>query len=106
MKNTYKNRYGDEFTFTRDENHDILWEGNFKYSRIGMPNDYTRAYEAYLKDSKELFASDLNTFDFLTAYRMGQNQSVIEYSDLLNAAMLVNIENNFEVLYFEQTYFK
>jgi len=63
-------------------------------------------YEAYLKDSKELFASDLNTFDFLTAYRMGQNQSVIEYSDLLNAAMLVNVENNFEVLYFEQTYFK
>jgi ferritin len=63
-------------------------------------------YEAYLKDSKELFTSDLNTFDFLTSYRMGQNQSVIEYSDLLNAAMLVNVENNFEVLYFEQTYFK
>jgi ferritin len=63
-------------------------------------------YEAYIKDSKELFASDLNTFDFLTGYRIGQNQSVIEYSDLLNAAMLVNVENNFEVLYFEQTYFK
>lgn len=51
MKNTYKNRYGDEFTFTRDENHDILWEGNFEFCRIGMPNDYTRAYEAYLKDN-------------------------------------------------------
>ena len=63
-------------------------------------------FEAYIKDSKELFASDLNTFDFLTGYRNGQNQSVIEYSDLLNAAMLVNVENNFEVLYFEQTYFK
>jgi hypothetical protein len=44
---TYKNRYGDEFTFTRDENHDILWEGEFKWCRFGMPNDYTRAYEAY-----------------------------------------------------------
>lgn len=63
-------------------------------------------FEAYIKDSKELFASDLNVFDFLTGYRNGQNQSVIEYSDLLNAAMLVNVENNFEVLYFEQTYFK
>ena len=62
-------------------------------------------FEAYIKDSKELFASDLNVFDFLTGYRNGQNQSVIEYSDLLNAAMLVNVENNFEVLYFEQTYF-
>lgn len=50
MKNTYKNRYGDEFTFTRDENHDILWEGNFGYCRIGMPNDYTKAYEAYCND--------------------------------------------------------
>jgi hypothetical protein len=54
MKNTYKNRYGDEFTFTRDENHDILWEGNFEYCRIGMPNDYTRAYEAYLKDNEHV----------------------------------------------------
>ena len=54
MKNTYKNRYGDEYTFTRDENHDILWEGNFKYSRFGMPNDYTKAYEAYLKDNEHV----------------------------------------------------
>jgi uncharacterized protein YbaA (DUF1428 family) len=47
---TYKNRYGDEYTFTRDENHDILWEGEFKWCRFGMPNDYTRAYEAYCND--------------------------------------------------------
>ena len=63
-------------------------------------------FEAYIANSKELFASDLNAFDFLSGYRTIQNQSVIEYSDLLNAAMLVNVENNFEVLYFEQTYFK
>jgi hypothetical protein len=52
MKNTYKNRYNDIFTFTRDENHNILWEGDFKYSRIGFPNDYTKAYEAYCNDTK------------------------------------------------------
>jgi ferritin len=63
-------------------------------------------FEAYMRDSKELFASDLNTFDFLTAYRTGQNESVIEYSDLLNAAMLVDVNNKFEILYFEQTYFQ
>ena len=62
-------------------------------------------FESYVKDSADLFNSDLNTFDFLTAYRSIQNASVIEYSDLLNAANLVNVENNFEVLYFEQTYF-
>ena len=50
MKNTYKNRYGDEFTFTIDENHDILWEGEFNWCRFGMPNDYTKAYEAYCND--------------------------------------------------------
>jgi len=52
MRREYKNRYGDVFTFTEDENHDILWEGNFEFCRIGMPNDYTRAYEAYLKDNE------------------------------------------------------
>lgn len=71
MKNTYKNRYGDEYTFTRDENHDILWEGNFEYCRTGMPNDYTRAYEAYLKDNEhtesvmslELFKKAVHEWD-------------------------------------------
>jgi hypothetical protein len=47
----YKNRYGDVFTFTRDENHDILWEGNFDYCRIGYPNDYTKAYDEYISDN-------------------------------------------------------
>jgi hypothetical protein len=46
----YKNRYGDVFTFTEDDNHDVLWEGNFEYCRFGMPNDYQNAYNAYLKD--------------------------------------------------------
>jgi hypothetical protein len=71
MKNTYKNRYDDVFTFTRDENHDILWEGNFQYSRFGMPNDYTKAYEAYLKDNEhtelvmslELFKKAVHEWD-------------------------------------------
>ena len=62
-------------------------------------------FYAYTKDSADLFATDLNTFDFLTGYRTIQTQSVIEYSDLLNAANLINVENNFEVLYFEGKYF-
>ena len=62
-------------------------------------------FESYNRDSKQLFDTDLTTFDFLTTYRSGQTESVIEYSDLLNAAELVNIDNKFEILYFEQTYF-
>lgn len=50
MMKEYKNRYGDIYTFTKDENHDILWEGSFEYCSFSMPNDYTRAYEAYCND--------------------------------------------------------
>ena len=46
----YKNRYSDVFTFTLDDNGDILWEGNFEWSRFGMPNDYTAAYEKWHND--------------------------------------------------------
>ena len=41
------NRYGDKFTFTPQEDGTILWEGNFEYIRVGFPNDYTDAYQAY-----------------------------------------------------------
>ena len=46
-KETYTNRYGDEFTFTLLENGNIQWEGKFEYCRFGFPNDYTNAYRAY-----------------------------------------------------------
>ena len=32
----YKNRYGDVFKFTKDDDHNILWEGNFEYCRWGI----------------------------------------------------------------------
>lgn len=46
----YTNRYKDKFTFTLDEDKNILWEGNFTYHRIGYPNVYKEAYQAYCKD--------------------------------------------------------
>ena len=60
----------------------------------------------YNIDSSMIFPVDLNTFDFLQELRTVQNTSVAEYSDLLNAAQLINVENNFEVLYYEGKYFK
>jgi ferritin len=59
----------------------------------------------YNATSSNLFSSDLTTFDFLQTYRVGQKESVVEYNDLINAIELINEENKFEVLYFEQTYF-
>ena len=51
---TYKNRYDDEFTFTLDDEGNILWEGNFEFCRIGFPNDYSKAYAEYLKDGGDM----------------------------------------------------
>lgn len=55
--------------------------------------------------SSKLLTIDLTTFDFLQQFRKIQNESVAEYSDLLNAANLINVNNKFEVLYFENKYF-
>ena len=47
----YKNRYGDEFTFTMLEDGNIQWDGNFEYHRVGFPNDYTQAMFEYIRDT-------------------------------------------------------
>ena len=31
----YANRYGDVFTFTKQEDGNVLWEGPFEYIRVG-----------------------------------------------------------------------
>jgi ferritin len=61
--------------------------------------------KAYNKDSQIVFSEDITTFDFLTEYREGQKQSVIEYNDLINALDLIDKNDKFQILYFEQTYF-
>ena len=35
----YKNRYGDVFTFTKQEAGNVLWEGNFEFHRYGWSNN-------------------------------------------------------------------
>jgi ferritin len=59
----------------------------------------------YNETSSKLFSIDLTTFDFLQQFRTGQKESVSEYSDLLNALELVDVNNKFEILYFENNYF-
>jgi ferritin len=61
--------------------------------------------KAYNKDSASVLTEDLTTFDFLQEYREIQKESVIEFNDLINASNLINKNNKFEVLYFENTYF-
>jgi ferritin len=61
--------------------------------------------KSYNRDSQLVFGDDITTFDFLTEYREGQKQSVIEYNDLINALDLIDKTDKFQILYFEQTYF-
>lgn len=60
----------------------------------------------YNESSSKLFNVDLTTFDFLQEFRTIQKDAVVEYSDLLNALNLINVNNKFEILYFEGKYFK
>ena len=62
-------------------------------------------FNKYMENSKTIFNLDLATFDFLVFFRNEQTAAVAEYADLLNALQLINPENNFELLYFENQYF-
>ena len=61
---------------------------------------------SYNENSQTIFPICLSTIDFLQKLRKIQTESVAEYSDLLNAAQLINVSNPFEVLYFENEYFE
>ncbi len=47
----YTNRYNDVFTFSKTDDGNILFEGEFKWMRCGWPNVYDEAYEAYCADT-------------------------------------------------------
>ena len=63
----YKNRYGDLFKFELLENGNIKWTGNFEYSRFGMPNDYSKAWEVFQKEygglNYEEFKESVHSYD-------------------------------------------
>lgn len=63
-------------------------------------------YTKYNSDSMKVFESDITTFDFLQEFRKIQFESVVEYSDLLNAAQLIDPTNLLDILHFEEIYFK
>ena len=46
----YINRYNDVFIFSKMDDGNILFEGEFKWMRCGWPNVYDEAYEAYCMD--------------------------------------------------------
>jgi len=63
-------------------------------------------FKAYMADSHAIFPMCLATFDFLKQLRDLQTKSVAEYSDLLNAAKLINPQDKLSVLIYEKEYFE
>jgi len=66
----YENRYGDVYTFTKLEDGNILWEGDFDHSRFG-----------YDKDPKDPIYIDPSGGPFI---KVGQMLSHIIYGDEMN----------------------
>jgi len=60
---------------------------------------------SYSKLQSSLIVEHPATFNFIQKYVDIQNDSVAEYSDLLNALCLINPDNKLDVLVFEERYF-
>ena len=82
---------------------------NFEFT--SLPDIIEKAYRLeldlfnkYMKDSQAIFAIDLATFDFLQGFRQIQTDSVIEYSDLLAALELIDVNSKLDILHFEELY--
>ena len=77
----YTNRYGDVYTFTKQENGDILWEGTFEHCRFGWPNVYKEAYQQYRKDCSDLQIDYMHIEEFEKAVHE-YNYEKSEYTPL------------------------
>ena len=66
----FENRYGDFYTFTKQEDGNVLWEGDFLMSRFG-----------YNKDAKDPIYVDPSGGPFI---KVGQMLSHIIYDDEFN----------------------
>jgi len=73
----YTNRYGDVYTFTKQEDDSVLWEGSFEHCRFGSSNDYKLAYETYCHDTGKVGDSPMHIEDFKEAI----HESVYDEND-------------------------
>lgn len=63
-------------------------------------------YDLYIESAKDIFdMNELGTFQFLQQFIQIQNDSVIEYSDMLNLLEGVNTDDKFQLLKLEEEIF-
>jgi ferritin len=86
----------------------IKFNGQFNGLIDVVNKAYTIEYslgDKYNEMSAKLFTQHLPTFDFLTEFRTIQVESIAEYSDLLNAAQLIDVNSKLDLLHYEERYF-
>jgi len=85
---TYRNRYGAYYTFTKLEDGNVLWEGDFDHCRFGWPNVYKEAYEQYRKDGGDMhiedFKEEVHKYDDVTfkPSEISEKYRLLVYSDM------------------------
>ena len=86
----YKNRYGDVYTFTKQDDGNVLWEGEFKHCRFGGSPD-------------EISFVDPSGGPFI---QKGQMLSHIVYDDELNVIVdgFESVENGYLIKCIEHEY--
>ena len=94
MKVELKNRYNEIYTFTKTDE-GILWEGPFRWCRLGWPNNYDKAYEAYCKDEEnpvplEDFKDRVHSYnrETLESSEMNKKYASLVYSDTSKISMI------------------
>ncbi len=86
----------------------VKFSGQFAHLIDVVNKAYTIEYNLgnkYNEMSSKLFTAHLPTFDFLTEFRTIQVESIAEYSDLLNAAQLIDVNSKLDLLHYEERYF-
>lgn len=86
----------------------IKFSANFAHLIDVVNKSYTIEYNLgnkYNEMSSKLFTAHLPTFDFLQEFRKIQVESIAEYSDLLNAAQLIDVNSKLDLLHYEERYF-
>lgn len=86
----------------------VKFSGEFAHLVDVINKGYTLEYNLgskYMDWTSKVFNSHLMTFNFLQGFVSLQNDSIAEFSDLLNAAQLVDVNNKLDLLHYEERYF-
>jgi ferritin len=86
----------------------VKFSGEFAHLIDTVNKGYAIEYQLgdkYMAWTSQMFTQHLMTFNFLQEFVDIQNESIAEYSDLLNAAQLIDVSNKLDLLHYEERYF-